>query len=208
MKKWFLFLCLLVLVTTKNSLLRADSDYKAFQEIEIESGKFLSDFTTKEFNEYYKKVTKRRFWGWKVNTINKDVKVTYKTETLFSYFNDGTSDIEYSYKLSKKSVTSRSLSSTGSISVDASGPIQKFKGGLDASLKIVDTSKYEKTETEETSYKAKVDAGTMLNLYIAGEGKITNGVACNYMFWIRTQKGGFEMFVVTTQYQRLEKVRV
>ena len=37
-----------------------------------------------------------------------------------------------------------------------------------------------------------------------GKEKITNGVAKNYLFWIEIAKGGFEIFVVTTHYQRLE----
>ena len=62
MKKWFLFLLVLLCMTVNNSTLKADSDYKAYQEIELESGKFLSEYTEKEFKEYYKKVNKRRFW--------------------------------------------------------------------------------------------------------------------------------------------------
>ena len=41
-----------------------------------------------------------------------------------------------------------------------------------------------------------------------GEGLISNGVAANYLFWIRTAKGGYEVFTVTTQYYRLEMVKI
>ena len=47
----------------------------------------------------------------------------------------------------------------------------------------------------------------MANLYVYGEGLISNGVAANYLFWIRTKRGG-EIFYVTTQYYRLEKVTI
>ena len=54
----------------------------------------------------------------------------------------------------------------------------------------------------------EIDPGTQVDLYVYGEGKLTNGVAANYIFWIRERRGGFEYFVVTTQYQRLEKKRI
>lgn len=208
MKKWFLFLLVLLCITVNNSTLKADSDYKAYQEIELESGKFLSEYTEKEFKEYYKKVNKRKFFGWRVYEVHKDKKVTYKTETLFSYYNDGTTPIEYTYKRTKKESHSQSLSSTGSIGIDASGSVAKFKGGLSASLKITETEKYDASNQEETTYKASIDPGTMLNLYIAGEGKISNGVACKYVFWIRNKRGGYEVFTITTQYYRLEKIKI
>lgn len=208
MKKWFLFLLILVFITIDKSTLKADSDYKAYQEITIFGGKFLSEYTNSEFKSYYKKVNKRKFWGWRVYEVNKDRPVVYKAETMFSYFNDGDSPIEYTYKHVKKDSKTRSLSATGSISVDVSGTVEKFKGGLNTSLKLTDTTKIDTSEQEETSLKTKIDPGTMLNLYIAGEGKISNGVACNYIFWIRREKGGYEVFTLTTQYYRLEKVKI
>ena len=45
-------------------------------------------------------------------------------------------------------------------------------------------------------------------LYIYGEGRISNGVAAKYFFWIRRNLGGFEYFEMTTSYQRLEKVKI
>lgn len=208
MKKWFLFLFVLIVFTVKTSTIKADSDYKAFQEIQIESGKFLSEYTNSDFKKHYKKVNKRKFWGWRVHEVNTDKKVVYKAETMFSYLNDGETPIEYNYKYNKKHVNTRSLSSSGTIKIDASGTIEKFKGGLNTTLNLNNTSKTETTEVEEYNLKTKVDPGTMLNLYIAGEGKITNGVASNYLFWIRKERGGYEIFTITTQYYRLEKVRI
>ena len=54
----------------------------------------------------------------------------------------------------------------------------------------------------------QVDPQTMANLFVMGEGKITNGVASRYLFWLELEKGGFEVFVITTQYYRLEKVKI
>lgn len=208
MKKWFLFLLFLVFLTVNKSLIKANSDYKSYQEIDIKGGSFLSDYKDSELKKHYKKVNKRKFWGWRVNEVYADLKVDYKTETLFSYYNDGTTPFNYDYLYKKKESSSLSLSSTGSIKIDASGAIQKFKGGLNSSLSVTNTHKRSKDETEEFKVKVIVDPGTMLNLYVLGEGKITNGVAANYVCWIRTQRGGYEIFTVTTQYYKMEKIRI
>ena len=158
--------------------------------------------------KYYKKVSKRRFYGWRIYKVNTDVRVRYKTETLFSYFNDGDSPIKYTYQMKKKDVKQQSLSSTGSIGVSVSGSVDKFKAGLDESLKITQTSSHTKEMQEDFKLELQVDPGTMLNLYIMGEGKISNGVAAFYVFWLRNMRGGYEVFTITTQYYRLEKVRI
>lgn len=208
MKKWFLFLLMLFIFTVNKSSVKADSNYKAYQEIEMDGGKFLSEFTKSDFNSFYKKVNKRKFWGWRVYEVNTDKKVVYKTETIFSYYNDGKTPIDYNYKYEKTSKSSRSLSATGTIKIDFSGAAEKFKGGLNTSLKLTESSKIDQSEKEDHNLKTKVDPGTMLNLYIAGEGKISNGVASNYKFWFRRQRGGYEVFTITTQYFRMEKVKV
>lgn len=208
MKKWFLFLFVVVLFTLARQDVRASSDYHNFESISLKSGKFLKDYTDKEYKEYYKKVTKRKFYGWKIYEVHKELKVTYKAETFFSYYNDGTTPIKYTYSLKKKQLKTQDISSSGSVKVSISGPIKKFKGGLDTTLKMDYSSKSSDETTEETKLTIDVDPGTMLNLYMYGEGKITNGVAANYLFWIRNALGGYEIFNVTTQYYRLEKVKI
>lgn len=208
MKKWFLFLFCVLGVTLYNITIKADSNYKAFEELNLESGSLLKDYSSSDFKKHYKKVEKRKFYGWSTNQVNTDIKVTYKTETLFSYYNDGLSKIEYTYEQKKKNTKTRSLSSTGSIGVSVSGSKDKFKGGLDSQLKLTDTDSSSDLIEEDYKLKVSIEPGTMLNLYIYGEGLISNGVAANYLFWIRTTKGGYEIFTVTTQYYRLEMVRI
>lgn len=208
MKKWFLFFLLLVCLTVNNGFLKANPYYKSYQEINVKGGEFLSEYSESDFKKHYKKVDKRKFWGWRVNEVYKDLKVDYKTETLFSYYNDGTTPFNYDYSYKKKESSSVSLSSTGTIKVDASGTIQKFKGGLNSSLSVTSTKKRSTDETEEFKVKVIIDPGTMLNLYVLGEGKVSNGVAANYVCWIRTKRGGFEVFTVTTQYYKMEKIKI
>ncbi len=209
MKKWFLFLFILTFLTLKNStVINGNSDYLAFEEIEIYNGEFLKEISSSDLATYYKKINKRKFYGWKTININEDKKVTYKTETLFSYHNDGTTPIKYSYSMKKKEVETRSLSSSGDIKVKIVGKKQKFDGNLDSQLKLTSASTASKEILEEYKIDLNVDPGTKLNLYIYGEGKITNGVAIHYLFWVVYKKGGYEIFTITTQYYRLEKVMI
>ena len=197
---------LMLLVVTHVSY--ADSNYKAYETLEIDSGKLLDDYSSSDYRKYYKKVDRRKFMGWKVHTVHKDIECSYVTETLFSYYNDGYTPIEYEYSLDKKTASKLSLSATGSIGIKTSQSKPSFKNNLDGSLKL--SSDYQKSEetTEKVSVNLDVDPGTQVDLYIYGEGLITNGVAARYAFWIRLNRGGYEAFVVTTQYQRLEKTRI
>jgi hypothetical protein len=199
-----LFLCLMFL--THQSY--ADSNYQSYEEITMSTGELLNDFSSSDYKDYYKKVEKRKFYGWRVHTVNKDVEVSYITETLFSYYNDGYTAIEYEYKLDQKTTSKVSLSSSGSIGIKQNGTKPTFKQNLEGSLRL--SADYTTTESSEESYTVslKVDPGTQVDLYIYGEGLITNGVAARYFLWMRSHKGGFEAFVVTTQYQRLEKKRI
>jgi hypothetical protein len=130
------------------------------------------------------------------------------TETIFSYYNDGYTEIDYTFKMDRKQTSKVSLSSSGSIGLKSSTGTKGFKHDLDSSLKL--TSEYTETSEEKESYEIsfEVDPGTQVDLYIYGEGKITNGVAARYLCWIRLDRGGFEVFMITTQYQRLEKKRI
>lgn len=208
MKKLLCVLLFLIFTTSVNLEFLADSDYQNYQEIDVFDGKLLSQFTKDEYKTYYKKIQKRRFSGWNIYKVNEDIHVSYKAETLFSYYNDGKTAIDYEYEYEKKKSSNINITATGSISVSATGTIKKFKGGLDASLKVSYEDKSSLNEKEAWKVKMHVDPGTQANLYTYGEGKISNGVAARYFFWILLDKGGYEVFSVTTQYYRLEKVAI
>lgn len=199
-----LFLCVFGLTHS----VHADSNYQAFESLEISSGKLLSHFSNSDYQKYYQKVNKRKFMGWNTYTVYKDIECNYVTETLFSYYNDGYTAIKYDYSLDKKSSSKLSLSASGSIGIKYAGTKPTFKNNLDGSIKL--SADYTKTEDVKESYSVKldVDPGTQVDLYIYGEGVITNGVAARYVFWVKVNQGGYEAFMVTTQYQRLEKKRI
>ncbi len=191
--------------------IRLDSQagtYQTYESIELESGMLLEDFTDKDYRLYYTKVHKLKFSGWRVYIVNDDIKATYISETMFSYYNDGYTAINYEYSLERSASSKIALSATGSIGLKMNKDIPTFKNGLDSSLKL--SAEYTINSTEKETYYLKflVDPGTQVDLYVYGEGKITNGVAARYSLFIRVEKGGFEIFVVTTEYQRLEKKKI
>ena len=204
MKKILLVLTTLLIILSGVKKAEASVSYDNFQEIEISSGKLLSDYTENEYSKYYKKVLKRKFMGWNTYDVNKDIKTKFVSETVFSYYNQGKTSVTYNYSLSNSKTSKFSISATGSISYSFNNGKKTFKNGLSAALKI-DGSYTETTDTkEEESLKVVIDPGTCATLRIIGEGKLTNGVAAYYFFWINSKKGGYEYFIVTTEYPRLE----
>ena len=207
MKKILLISIFLFLICIVKNV-SAVEDYNTFQEVDIYSGKMLDDYTTEEYNKYYKNVDKRKFWGWRIYVVNKNIKAKFISETVFSYYNNGKTPITYKYELSKTVVNKYSITASGSIKYNINGEIKKFKNNLDAEVKINVTDETVTTTKEQNDLQIIIDPFTVANLKIVGEAKITNGVAAYYVLWIRTERGGFEYFVVTTQYPRLEVLPV
>lgn len=205
-KIFFIAICFLSTFMFTHTTKADSGDYTTFAEIELAEGKLLSKFSNEEIDEYLAYVKKRKFSGWNVYTINNDIKATFISETLFSFYNTGTTPIYYELQTVSDTTTKMSISATGSISYSLKGDIKKFKNGLDASLKI--EASYTKTisikETEK--FKLEVDPNTVAVIYLTGSGRVTNGVAARYLFWFETESGGFEYFIVTNLYPRIEKI--
>jgi len=208
MKKMvFLMICLMIsyMVSIEST---AASNYTSFESITVTEGKLLENYTTDDYTKYYKEVDKRKFSGWQIYKVSSNVKVSYISETLFSYYNDGFTPISYNYKLDRKVSTKIGISATGNIGMKGGTDKKAFKNNLEGSLKLSGDYQISTEDKEVYDISLKVDPGTQVDLYTYGEGKLTNGVGAYYYFWIRTQRGGFEIFVVTTEYQRLEKKRI
>ena len=208
MKKFLIIVILALLLIVNSGSVNASKHYTNFEDIKLTKGKLINDYEDKDLSKYYKKVDKKKFSGWRIEEINKRVKVTFVGETLFSYYNDGYTSMDYTYKMDTREVSKYNFSATGSIGVKTSGTKSGFKSGLDGSIKLSYTNEKQIEKKESYEIKVKVDPGTQVNLYTYGEGKITNGVAAKYFFWFRVNRGGYEVFELTTEYQRLEKVRI
>lgn len=182
--------------------------YQQFEHLEVVGrGQMLEDFSDKTYNDNYKKVG-RSFMGWKKKEVNKKVNVKFVSDTLLSYYNNGLTPIKYTYKASRKVASSYDIKVTGQLSVKTQKSNKVFGDGLSSSIKI-DTKWAGNSELKEDfNLQLEIAPRTQLNLYLYGEGYLVNGVAKKYFFWIQTKKGGYEVFYVTTHYQRLEMTRI
>ena len=209
MKKVILaFLLLLMTLSVSNVKTKATSDYLGFEEIILESGKLLSNYTDAEYDEYYQKINKTKFWGWNVHIVNNKVPCTYIARTVYETTNSGEEAITYEISVTTETEVKTIISATGSISYGLSGSVNKFKHDLDAEVGL--EYKYQITEgqTKTEKLKVPVEGKTKLLVTVTGTGYVTNGVAAYYMFWMCVEKGGFEYFTITSEYQTIEKVAI
>lgn len=208
MKKIFIigFIILGFVLITNN--VSASNNHTSYEKLELSRGKLLDDYTSNELKSYYKKVDKSKFTGWNIENINNRVEAKFISETIFTYYNDGYTPIDYTYKMDETEVKKYSFSANGSISISGNGTGKGFKAGLDSSLKLSYSSDINTTKKETYEVKLKVDPGTQVNFYKEGTGRLTNGVGARYLFWIRTERGGFEVFEISSSSTKLEKIKI
>ncbi len=207
-KLLFVGLIIILSLVFRSIKVEASDDYNGFDEVVMESGKLLENFTDAEYNEYYSYVDKRKFWGWNVHIVNDKVPCTYIARTVYETTNDGTEEINYEVSVTTETEVRTIINASGSISYGLSGSVKKFKNDLDAEVDL--EYKYQITEGKQRTEKIKipVEGKTKLLVTVTGQGYVTNGVASLYMFWINVEKGGFEYFTITSEYQKIEKVAI
>jgi hypothetical protein len=190
---------------------RVEADtYGNYQEIVFDQNgnKMLKEFTQEQYLEYYGLIPTHYFMGWKLLIVTKNQAVDFISETKLKIYNSGYSTIKHEITLKSEEETKFQLSASGSISISVKGDIKKFKGGLDADIKASVDYETKTTTSEEYVFKITVDPGTYITILTKGEGVVNNGVAKNYFFWILTQKGGWETFLVTTEYYEIIKEKI
>jgi NTE family protein len=190
---------------------RVEADtYGNYQEIVFDQNgnKMLKEFTQEQYLEYYGLIPTHYFMGWKLLIVTKNQAVDFISETKLKIYNSGYSTIKHEITLKSEEETKFQLSASGSISISVKGDIKKFKGGLDADIKASVDYETKTTTSEEYVFKITVDPGTYITIITKGEGVVNNGVAKNYFFWILTQKGGWETFLVTTEYYEIIKEKI
>lgn len=210
MKKWMILIVMCFIITISLITKIEADEYQNYQEIvfDEEGHKLLKSFTKDDYNSYYSNFAKKYFMGWRILTVTRNETVEFLSETKLKIYNNGYSTIKHNITLTTKEETKFQASVTGELDLKVSGNVKKFKGGLDANIK--GTIQYTKSTSASESYEFViiVDPGTYVTIVTRGTGEISNGVAKHYLFWVQTKKGGWETFVVTTEYFEIIKERL
>lgn len=183
------------------------NEYSTYQEIEFEhSGmEFLDDYTQDMYDKYYKKIAKSRFWGWRIYTVFETEKCYYLKETLWVIENEGYSPITNTFSFSADESVKKQFNVSGTIEMRGTGETAGFKLGLEERLSYSATATSTTSIQKDFDIKVQVDPNTKLYIEIRGEGKVSNGVGKYYRFWKSVRKGGWEVFLVTTEYYSIRK---
>jgi len=185
-------------------------NYTTFQEVEFEhmGAKLLEDYTESDYKRHYDKIKGKKFWGWKVKTFIEDEKCSFIQETLYVIHNEGTTAIDESIKFTRSGSKKLYFGATGSLELSGKGTVKGFKLGLGQKIGTKQSLEVESEFEEVYTLKMKVDPNTKLTIAIAGEGKVSNGVGKYYRFFKNVKKGGWEVFVVTTEYYSIIKEKI
>ena len=201
---------LLIFLGVLNQKEIVGGEYLSYQSIEFKTfgGVLMRDFTDEDYTRYYDRISKRRFFGWRTTTVMDHEAVTFQKETKYVIVNEGTSSINKTYYFTTRESTNYQLSASGNIGLTTSGNVRAFRLGLDAEIEA--SASYEKNifEEEKVEIRMLVDPNTTLRVEVFGEGFVTNGVAKYYRFWVNVRTGGWEVFILTTEYFSVVKERI
>lgn len=135
----------------------------------------------------------------------KSSKVDFIQTTILSIRNEGSTPIIREQSTKVERTQKYAISASSSLSGAISGNLKGFKLGLDRKINIKADATITISQVENQSTKITIDPMTMLNIYVIGKGRLTNGVASRYLFFIRTHQGGYEYINITSLYYRMEK---
>lgn len=185
-------------------------EYTSYQEIVFmnDDAYLLKEFSDQDYEDYYQLLPKRKWMGWVIYLVHENEEVEFISETKLRIVNDGYSTIRHNITLKSSEETKLQLSASGAIGISVKGDVKKFKGTLDADIKANISYTKSQTLSEEYEFSIIVDPGTYVRIVTRGKGEISNGVAKYYFFWVMTKKGGFETFVITTEYYEIIKEKI
>ena len=196
------FLCLFLLTIFIVPLKINATSHPDFKEIIFPKhsfAKLLEDYTTNELNKEYKLV-KRKVFGWNVRQMNKDVKVKFIGNTVFSKANNTNRELSFIYTFEEEDFIESSVSVTGDIGLDVSGKVKVISGSLNAKVRKEIGSKTHKTTVENTRITLVIPPKRKLTVVNKGEAYLNTGVACYYFLGIRFKKGAWEYVDVISEY--------
>ncbi|MFH5880945.1 MAG: hypothetical protein ACNA7U_01395 [Candidatus Izemoplasmataceae bacterium] len=207
-KVLIIFVTTFIFLLSKQTIFAAE--YLTYQNITFTNhgGLLLENYTKSDYENYYKRIKGNRFWGWKTYVVLQNEPITFQKETMYIIRNEGYSTISKNYFFKTTEQSKFQLSATGNVGISASGNIKAFKLGLDSHIRPTVSYETQRAEEERIEIRMQIDPMTVLYVEVYGEGKITNGVAKYYRFWRNVRTGGWEVFVLTTEYFSIVKERI
>jgi len=209
MKKVILILLLSVIVLFNGLTFKAE-EYQNYQEIIFDNDEayLIKDLKDSDYKELYKEIKKKKFMGWIIDVVNENEPVEFISETKLKVHNNGYTSIKQDISLETKEETKYQISASGGIKLQVKGDVKKFKGTVDADIKA--SVSYSKLTTSKETYEFQIiiDPNTYVKIITRGTGEVNNGVGKYYFFWINTKKGGWETFIVETEYYEIIKERI
>ena len=204
-------LILLILILMGFNITQVSAkEYLHYQDIRFEKTnlKFLHQFSTFDMiqHTHHLETLGSRFWGWQLYTVTNHEKVVFTKETVLFIRNEGTTPITQSYVLKTSEQSKIQFDTRGSIATKTKGKYRGFDLNLDAKLDIKVVSDVNTTLQEETKINIQIDPMTTLKVAIYGEGYVTNGVGRYFRFFRVVREGGYEVFVLATEYYGIEKL--
>ena len=185
-----------------------DTDYLAYIEIVMSTGKLIRNYTKEEMADLKARSESNTFFGISIAKDNVGTKATYISSILVSYENSGTSPIELTKEVQVETNKKVSFSTSGSVSGSIGGNIKKIKGELAAKADVKYSESTEVSVKEKKTMKLKVDPNTKMILYLTGDLFIYNGCFSCYSFFVKEFSAAYEFVILATQYERLEEATI
>ncbi len=209
MKKLWCLALVALLAALELTTVRA-GEYLTYQNIEFvnDDARLLRQYQSWHYDVYYDRLAGRRFWGWRTYTANDHEPVRFQKETLYVIENAGTSPVHKTYFFETTFASKYQVSASGNIGTSSSGDIRGFRLNLDAEIDVRYARERSHTQSEHVEIRLQVDPGTRLRVEVYGEGLLSNGVARYYRFWRNVRSGGWEVFLVTTEYFSIVKEEI
>lgn len=186
----------------------ADTDYLAYIEIIMTTGKLIRNYTREESEALKIKSEKQMAFGVSIAVDNAATPATYISSILVSYENSGTTDIEFVKEIQIETNQTISFSTGGQVSGGASGNIKKVKAEVAAKANVNYSKTSEKSVKEKKQMKLKVEANSKMILYLTGDLLVYNGYFSMYAFFVKQLSAPYEFIRLNTQYERLEKASI
>jgi hypothetical protein len=119
--------------------------------------------------------------------------------------NDGLTPISQDFTFGQKETIKKQYAVSGTLGMKGKGSDKTFELGLEEKLSFDMSAVSTTVIDEQVDIKVKIDPGTRMVVQMCGEGKVSNGVAKYFVFFKEVKKGGWEVFLVTTEFFSLVK---